>query len=199
MTDRPIIFSAPMILALQAGRKTQTRRVEGSPLRHCHIGDRLWVREAFTLTQHDKPVYRADACDQTGVRWSSIVPGDPNGEVLWRPSIHMPRWASRLTLVVIDVRRQRLQDISEADAQAEGIEPGVDHHGRPGGWKSYETYPDGSPHPHAIAPNREAKTSFRELWETLHGHGSWAANPEVIAISFQVEKINIDQMQEAAE
>jgi len=130
-----------------------------------HPGDRLWCREAFTLTQHDKPVYRADARDQTGARWSSITPGDPNGEVKWKPSIHMPRWASRLTLTVTDARVQRVQDISEADAKAEGF--------------------DGHPDPIG---------ALALLWDDLNaarGYG-WDANPWIVAMTFTAEQRNID-------
>jgi len=134
MTDRPILFSVAMVQAIQQHRKTQTRRVlnpqptadtiimedDGRwwvenedadfhyPLELRYApGDRLWVREAFTLTQHGMPVYRADARDQTRQRWASRQPGDPAREVRWKPSLHRPRSASRITLVVDDVRIQR--------------------------------------------------------------------------------------------
>lgn len=194
MADKPIIFSAPMVRAILDGRKTQTRRVlkppfEGADL-ECNgagqwiwwdkskgepsfnraripyaIGDRLWCRETFALTQHGKPVYRADARDQSGARWSSITPGDPDGEVKWKPSIHMPRWASRLTLTVTDVRIERVQDVSEHDAKAEGF--------------------DGHPDPVG---------ALFLLWDSLNaarGYG-WEANPWVVALTFTAEMRNID-------
>ncbi|MBR9765993.1 MAG: hypothetical protein GYB53_21380 [Rhodobacteraceae bacterium] len=193
MADHPILFSPTMVCALLEGRKTQTRRVlkgllpddmpyvqegeiqQSSPSMQFEdrrwpgtmsVGDHLWVRETFTLTQHDHPVYRADATDQSGKRWTSIAPGDPDGEVIWKPSIFMPRWASRLTLTVTDVRVQRLQEISEGDAKAEGID------------------------------DRDVVCGFSELWDSLNakrGYG-WDANPWVAAYSFHVEKINIDRM-----
>lgn len=93
-----------------------------------HVGDRLWVRETWAQVEGPPGVihvghvlYRADACDNSGKRWSSVRPGDPDGEVRWKPSIHMPRWASRLTLDVTGIRAERLQDISEEDAIAEGV------------------------------------------------------------------------------
>lgn len=91
MKEYPIIFSAPMVRALLEGRKTQTRRLASSPLAKVQPGDRLWVRESF----HPEGTYMADH------------PGDARS-MGWKPSIHMPRSASRLTLHVTDVRRQRV-------------------------------------------------------------------------------------------
>ncbi len=178
MRDHPIIFSAPMVLALLAGRKTQTRRlawrepiyrIGASPWQRVQPGDRLWVREAFTTTQHGKAVYRADAGDQTGARWTSIQPGDPEKEVLWRPSIHMPRWASRLTLNVTEVRVQRLHDMDNNNALHEGT---PDLRTMENGW--------------------DLRTCFAHLWNSLHGPDAWAANPEVVALTFTVAQRNID-------
>lgn len=111
---RPIIFSAPMVRALLEGRKTQTRRLATSPLRHCAPGDLLYVREAhFVQCAGYKDgsgkliLYRADT---------------PDAPTTWTPSIHMPRFASRLTLEVTVVRAQKLHWITVADVKAEGFE-----------------------------------------------------------------------------
>lgn len=212
MADRPILFSGPMVRALLEGRKTQTRRVlkkyvpsagagrvpagvfvpstpkwvarDGYLTPQHKVGDRLWVRETFTLTQHGKPVYRADARDQSGARWSSIAPGDPGGEVLWKPSIFMPRWASRITLTVTGVRVEPLQDISREDAIAEGIE-------RVGGgvlrWENWATGIEGM---HGMSP----QAAYALLWNYINGPGSWDANPWICAISFDVRRGNIDAL-----
>jgi len=143
MKERPILFSAPMVRALRAGTKTQTRRVvkdrhiDAAPpacffqwLRercpYGQTGDRLWVRETwqhsnFPLGPYDESCtvfYRADYMDD---------PHGPDGEKSpegryrnWEPSIHMFRSASRILLEVTAVRVERLQDISAADAVAEG-------------------------------------------------------------------------------
>ena len=153
-------------------------------------GDRLWVKETWRtwrdcdrlppnqLQQFGSPIcYEADT-ENT----------EPKGKVL--VSIHMPRWASRLTLTVTDVRVERLQSISEADAEAEGVER-VDYQGAQA-WKSYETYPDGSRHPHSSVPNRLASISYRELWNSIKGAGAWEQNPWVVALTFTVEQRNID-------
>lgn len=137
MTERPVLFSAPMVRAILAGTKTQTRRVvKPQPEERLHAiwkrfphqsgcpygvpGDRLWVRETWApfefcyeqrpsdLPRGIKIVYLADQKQR--------LSGDT-----YRPSIHMPRWASRLTLEVVSVRVERVQEISEADAIAEGI------------------------------------------------------------------------------
>ena len=140
------------------------------------VGDRLWVRETWAPEQYDakamtfaeveasvrKPAYAAD------------FPGKP--ALKWRPSIHMPRWASRITLEVTAVRVERLQDISEADALAEGI---VATHGGYG-------LPDGS-HFHASDP----RVSYWSLWDAINGAGSVERNPWVFAISFKHHKPQI--------
>ena len=169
MKEYPIIFSGPMVRAILDGRKTQTRRVikpqpKGEFCRYgFHMptqaiwtdltvvscpygqpGDLLWVRETFAAAGDQSWVeYRAD-CDSKVIRW--------------RPSIHMPRSASRLTLRITDVRVQRVQEISEEDARAEGTT------GLAG-----------------------AMTGFPYLWESINakrGYG-WNTNPWVWAISFE--------------
>ncbi len=139
MKERPILFSAPMVRAILAGTKTQTRRVvkakhlpwldnsvlnflDGKwnqrPLPYGQPGDRLWVRE--TSRAHEITTKEAEA--DTPLQ-------DGYGKL--RPSIHMPRWASRITLEVTGVRVERLHDISIADAIAEGVNVHPDHHGKP--------------------------------------------------------------------
>lgn len=215
MTDRPILFSAPMVRALLAGRKTQTRRIvlrptghfhadytdpvivdgraywtghSGSrrPIPRCHaIGDRLWVREAVDLCRGgrtDLPVwsagYRADGADidLTAPGLLTWVEGYERRLV---PSIHMPRSASRITLDVTDVRVERLHDISEADALAEGV----------------GEYDGDCP----LRTQRLARhqLQFAALWDRINGPGAWNLNPWVAASTFAVHPRNIDQMEAA--
>lgn len=233
MADRPIIFSAPMVLALLDGRKTQTRRLircaEGTDFhrqtegRHYFgfneprddgrcgvqlpclpyaVGDRLYVRENWragrgydggsikNIPPFARIWFDADDCNDNC---------DGIGRNL-RPCIHMPRWASRLTLLVADVRVQRLQDISEEDAIAEGVERGVHPiTGDEDGWKDYSIIHagphKGKRHPHAVAPWKSARLSFQSLWDTLHGVENWNENPFVVAVTFRVERGNIDSLQ----
>lgn len=84
----------------------------------------------------------------------------------WRPSTHMPRWASRITLEVLGVRAERLQDIGEEDARAEGAGLAVYMDGGDSGYRA----------------------GFRSHWESIHGPGSWAANPWVWALEFGLAK-----------
>ena len=106
----------------------------------------------------------------------------------WRPSIFMSRWASRITLLVKQVRIERLQDISAEDAIAEGIER---HHS---GWMPYSTMfyeEDGiTPANYHLDP----RESYRSLWNMINGAGAWDENPWVIATTFEVVKTNIDKL-----
>jgi hypothetical protein len=151
-------------------------------------GDRLWVREALDLGDRCYPIghatYEADSAD---------VDLRPDGAAAWAsqykrrkvPPIHMPRWASRLTLTVTDVRVQRLQDISEADAVAEGIEDGGCT--ECGGSSR-------SPEGCCYNPSPDFVDSFAFLWNSLHGHDAWNANQWVVALTFTVHRCNIDRM-----
>lgn len=189
MKERPILFSSSMVRAILDGSKTQTRRVvkqDREGLLDCEPhpawdafwqcvacpygkpGDRLWVRETFAIVprtayarsdgvqqtlrpddDHDAAIYRAG--------WDRS-----NGGFRWRPSIHMPRWASRILLEIADVRVERLQDISEADAKAEGA-----HNHKYNGLD--------------LAYAR----AYSDLWESINGPDSWAANPWVWVVEFR--------------
>lgn len=132
-------------------------------------GDRLWVREAWAHDAESLEQCRASHEDAMGggaygpyYRATEVAPDT----LRWRPSIHMPRWASRINLEVTGVRVERLQDISGADALAEGI-------------KERGTYP------HDSDPEEIDRTEYRRLWESINGSGSWAANPWVWVIQFK--------------
>jgi len=105
---------------------------------------------------------------------------DPNVVPRWTPSIHMPRWASRITLEITSVRVERLQDISEADAIAEGIER-LDYQGQTS-WRDYSLNDEWA----AISPMLDSPiASYKTLWESLNGKGSWDLNPWVWVIEFK--------------
>jgi hypothetical protein len=148
------------------------------------IGDRLWVRETFfdhgspnesTSERVDERIeYRAD-------EWNRVTPTEGG----WRPSIHMPRWASRITLEITDVRVQRLCEISEDDAIAEGVEPL--HQGYyPYGIKTcFTTVENGREVPAQYCPT--ARHSFERLWRSLNAKRSpWERNDWVWALTFKV-------------
>ena len=201
--ERPILFSGPMVRALLDGSKTQTRRVVkpqpdtahdgepywfiggyrvwgyrpapavplragGNPLPcpYGQRGDRLWVRESFAHMYRYNAQPEKRAPEDVTYMADNLTP-DPYVYGSWKPSIHMPRWASRITLEVTNVRVERLQDISEADALAEGVKVHPDHHGKP---------------PSSIYSPVQA---YRDLWESINGPDSWAANPWVWAIEFR--------------
>jgi hypothetical protein len=195
-----------MVRALLDGRKTQTRRKlrvlnpnmliaaehDGGrcllQLARFAKGDRLWVRETFARVGFKEPEpvnYRADGEHQhmgTGRESNGDETAyytdcwERNGGrregSAWKPGIHMPRWASRLTLTVTDVRVQRLQEINEEDAKAEGATAAVAGHGDDGPIKTY-------------------RTGFVRIWQEINGN--WLANPWIVALTFTVEKANIDE------
>jgi hypothetical protein len=214
--ERPILFSGPMVRAILAGKKTQTRRVlKPQPIPQHHVahvqdrgdwrgawcvltnhaacvdqlawyaqpGDRLWVRETFALSvaeedcedrntkdpsYWDPPVYKADAIE--GGEWT-----DAEGKPIpppWRPSIHMPRWASRLTLEVTGVRVERLQAIGEDDARAEGV--------------TLDSVPGSVNGEPAICTPMSHAVAFAWLWDSINGkRAPWASNPWVWVIEFK--------------
>lgn len=197
MKEKPILFSGPMIRAILANTKTQTRRIfkpdrmtwdangrytthamrggelsitgsgpfkPSSWLHYCPYGqpggDRLYVRETWAAPH---------AYDHLPPR---LIPQDAHihyaatedrGGLLWRPSIHMPRWASRITLEITRVRVERLRACNEVDAIAEGAP-----------WAACGAPQEGS-----------HKAGFAQLWEQINGHGSWEANPWVWVIEFR--------------
>lgn len=208
MTDRPILFSGPMICALLEGRKTQTRRVITKRAADDALavfgpsflllrgnvdligyapGDRLWVREAWTARMtHGWTI--ADARSrmyQEEILYKADGKDSIDG---WWPSIHMPREFSRLTLIVTDVRVQWLQEISASDCFAEGIH-------RPECLKNQSVPMLGS----EVTLRGNARNDFARLWDSLNaerGYG-WSVNPWVCAVSFTVHRQNIDQMEVA--
>lgn len=181
MADRPAIFSGPMVRALLDGRKTQTRRLLTSPLAKAKIGDRLWVREAFTILPTSCYALPKTIGPDRDMSAYYRVDFDRSGKPPWRPSIHMPRWASRLTLTVTYSGGEMLQNISRADAIAEGIEL------RFGMWGNWD--PDGKQRCGGSTDPREA---YRCLWVNLNGAASWQENPIVAVLEFTVEWRNID-------
>ena len=182
MKERPILFSGDMVLALLAGTKTQTRRVinllklplsltrcdlpidQQGAIKLCSYGvpgDRLWVRETFHKSP-DGIEYRAD---------DNVSNYAPDDSPKWKPSIFMPRTASRLTLEITDVRVQRVQEISEEDARAEGVEAvcvaeGEDGAGPVQQWSYVQ--------------------AFAELWQTINGKTHpWESNPFCWCLTFR--------------
>lgn len=127
MKERPILFNGEMVRAILEGVKTETRRpVKPQPQGEAHppspfgeAGDRLWVRETFAL-ERGQVLYRAD---EPPVQPPDPFDDEPSPRVKgprWRPSIHMPRAYARLVLEVVDVRMERLHEMTETSARAEG-------------------------------------------------------------------------------
>lgn len=245
MTDKPIIFSAPMVSALLDGRKSMTRRIlkaspsrlicrgcgvgerewkgnactcsgdlqwTGCDLPKYRVGDRLWVRESCFAEELSRPAVTRGATKReqatlkrtevtifdeldgvAGVRYPSDgewrrIRNTPEDADRWIdlfhyrgrgnggighvvPSIHMPRWASRITLIVTEVRVERLQDISEADAREEGV-----------------FVPEAQ---YAQQGEKAPILAFAGLWDHINGAGAWDANPFVAIYVFKVHRCNI--------
>ena len=197
-TERPILFSAPMVRALLDGSKTQTRRPLRAgtwfdaqhgvikqapaglactgfapvPCPYGKPGDRLWVRETcradasqtgpFGVTYMADAAFRPIGSGQHQ-RWADLhTYGGVFGKQV--PSIHMPRWASRITLEVTGIRVECLQDISRGDAMAEGC-------------------------PFAnMAAGPDPRDWYRDLWNEINGPGAWGLSPWVWVVAFKVVK-----------
>ena len=130
-------------------------------------GDRLYVRETWAAPHAYDHLPPRLIPQDARIHYAAT---EDRGGLLWRPSIHMPRWASRIILEVTSVRVELLQDISEADAVAEGCKPI-----RP------ELVQDGL----IVRPGRSAVEEFRLVWEQIHGGGSWEKNPFVWVVTFR--------------
>ena len=151
-------------------------------------GVRLWVRETWCFAHpeyHDQAegVRRGDRPVRDEMPWwCHYAATDDVDEPKWSPSIHMPRWASRITLRVTSVRVERVQVISEADARAEGVEPAGGFMATSGHWQNYA----------ADGPSlSSARESFTTLWDSINGKrpgAAWRDNPWVWAVGFEVER-----------
>lgn len=208
MKERPILFSAPMVRALLDGSKTQTRRIVKKhrsddafclvdhgdgwwPHRSndgetpnvdgmeypfaCPYGqprDRLYVRETWRddYLRHEDPAHDS----HIGYLYRADLDEKDDKTNPWKPSIHMPKAASRIQLEIESVRVERLNDCSEADAIAEGC--AINNNG----------YYWGGPHPESGTKQMAtARKAYRDLWESINGAGSWAANPWVWVVEFK--------------
>lgn len=151
------------------------------------VGDRMWVRETWQAI-HDsvdefghveERTYSPSIPQEKDRYWHTVYAehfGDENREdrgFPWRPAIHMPRWASRITLEITSVRVERLDDISQEDAQAEGIIDG-------GCLNCGEPEPCG-----CVNPQPDATDAFAYLWQSIYGQENWDANPWVWVIEFR--------------
>lgn len=206
MKERPILFTTEMIQAILDGRKTQTRRE--FKLKHCNkkmtwanepysivndvdfksqitgeifipknayglVGDILWVKETWSIN----PFYDKD----NKAKYLYAATDKPFENHKWKPSLYMPREACRLRLKIKSIRVERLMDISEQDAIAEGVRQ------RFGGFINYanpsnlltETYPFLS------RKYSAAQMSYLSLWEKINGENSFEENPWVWVIEFE--------------
>lgn len=189
MKERGMIFNGAMVRAILDGRKTQTRRPANPTTanlldlqaQYPHkkyniscpfgaVGDRLWVRETWAQAGASAPdlkLYRANYPENVPSHYENVP---LEKDVRWKPSIHMPRWASRILLEIADVRVEQVQSISQADAIAEGAplsHPSIDAVSQDQG------FPDFS------------RSWFGQTWQSIYGAESWQNNPWVWVIEFK--------------
>lgn len=146
--EHGMLFQAPMVRAILDGRKTQTRRMASNQqANRIRVGERIWVRETW------RPLHAGPAAP---IQYRA----DKDENVRWRPAIHMPRAASRITLEVTEVRFEKLHAITEIDAAAEGV--AVD-----------------------LETAKTARDAYAVLWDAINGAGSWETNPDIVAVSFR--------------
>jgi hypothetical protein len=178
--ELPILFSAPMVLAILAGRKTQTRRL-AKP--RCVPGDVLYVRETFRLPEFFDSRKPSEVTIAPGEAARLVCyeadwpPGPRPGWGKTRVSLHMPRVASRIDLRVGRVWSEPLQAISEADARAEGVYPAAVYGGAVESWLPTPDMRDRF-YPTAVE-------AYAALWDAINGPGVWAKNPTVWAVKFE--------------
>lgn len=191
MKYHSILFNTPMVEAILDGRKTQTRRIikrkekpyDVGRVPVC-VGDRLWIREKHAMYQYATPYRKQDG--SYDCVWHKANGGIDTIEELkqhiklmvgfsclevfikhdrWLPSIHMPCWVCRIILEVIDVRVERLQDITESDAKAEGV----------------------TPKGHQLRNNEPHVAAFADLWNDIYkGKIEWHENPLVAVYTFVI-------------
>ncbi len=202
MTERGMIFNGEMVRALLDGRKTQTRRPVKFPVHDKNLGcelagnelagelsagnylnsafgkpgDRIWVRETWADAGASAPylkLYRANYPEHVPSIYENVPPAE---EIRWTPSIHMPRWASRILLEITDVRVERLNAISEEDAEAEGIDMEALYDSQ----DCYDCIAD-----HNMTGRPTVTGAFKYLWESIYGEEGWKSNPWVWVIEFK--------------
>lgn len=211
--ERPILFTGPLVNAILKSDKTQTRRVirtewwrcldpedpddRNAAIKQCPYGqpgDRLWIRETFRYVilksdLHYSVNYKAGgwkSCKRHGPKSLDVTKAtsyEGSEAWPWKPSIHMPRWASRLTLAITNVRVERLQDISTNDALAEGVNltpfwmPN-ELNARPFGEKWWDDFYFWTNYPQLV---------FQRLWDSLNARRGypWTSNPWVWVIEFK--------------
>jgi hypothetical protein len=186
MKERPILFSGPMVRAILEGRKTQTRRIVKPPFAGCldsglgandklcpygAPGDSLWVRENIRQSIQDPDLMAYEVDDVL------VLDGERNwpsaGERKSIPSIHMPRWASRIILEMESVRVERLQSITETGALAEGSMHW---------WNELSHAERASVYRGGFGP----VAAFECLWDSVYARkASWASNPWVWVVEFK--------------
>ena len=208
MKERPILYSAPMVVAILEGRKSQTRRViknigiapgigeiyKGSDdsrewVKECPygiVGNRLWVRESWRVSSAYDDISPNQLPRDISVEYPATCHID---KLLGRkrPSIHMPRSLSRILTEITGIRVQRLQDITPEEAKAEGLK-GISKDGRTVkfGIPDLDGYPGTDNHGWPWHEwEFDPVMAYKRLWEKINSKGSWDKNPWVWVVEFE--------------
>lgn len=175
--EKPILFCADMVCSITDGRKTQTRRIAKTDKPPYTAGDILYVRETWAQAPNGNYLYKADSIlkEMQGADFS----------IKWKPSIHMPKVAARIFLEVTQVRKERLQDITEANAIAEGAESCSPFDLKQMPLSLITCLPNGNK-----VIKKTARIGFYKAWQEINrGTNDWDSNPYVWVVAFKIKDI----------
>ena len=174
--EKPILFRTNMVQAIADGRKTQTRRIAKTDTPPYTAGDILYIRETWAQARNGDYLYKAHPMYREM--------NDSDFPFSWKPSIHMPKDAARIFLEVTSIRKERLQDITEADAIAEGAEPCSPFDLQQMPLSLITCLPNGDK-----VIKKTARIGFYKTWQEINrGAHDWDSNPYVWVIAFKIKE-----------
>ena len=176
--EKPILFSTDMVRAITDGRKTQTRRIAKTDKPPYKAGDILYIRETWAQAPNGDYLYKAHSMYKEM--------GDADFSFYWNPSIHMPKAAARIFLEVTNIRKERLQDITEEDAKAEGAEFYSPFDLKQMPLSLVLCLPNGN-----TVLKKTFRTGFYKAWQEINEknrHAHWNSNPTVWVIEFRTKE-----------
>ena len=176
--EKPILFSTDMVRAITDGRKTQTRRIAKTDKPPYKAGDILYIRETWAQAPNGDYLYKAHSMYK-GM-------GDADFLFSWNPSIHMPKAVARIFLEVVNIRKEKLQDITEEDAKAEGVELCSPFELKQMPLSLVTCLSNG-----AKVLKKTFRVGFYKTWQEINGKNRdalWNSNPTVWIIEFRIKE-----------